>query len=167
MPYSAHLSHEDDFYDIYSSVKGLCLPWMGESSGVGPAPWVCEYLNIPTPSNWPYGEGLRLRPQGAAIVGRPPKSPAPRPAVRGPRRSLDWFVMDSDGTCPEYPVLSAIDRGVTLKVANDELPGLHQEIGGVLPHLVGEDRIRFRLLQILTELGARLPSTTLWVHEPY
>lgn len=136
-------------------ICALTLPWTGWFSTLGGLDFE-RRLRVPRPKphedyrpfwaeydrslSWPRAQGRWL----------------PDPASDGTshlrvRRSFEWFVFEDDGTCREYPLLGGISILRTTRFDFADLPGLHDELVRVLPHLHGNDELLFDLVAFLAE----------------
>jgi hypothetical protein len=102
-------------------------------------------MGADAPREWVYSRtGTRPDPGGGGIVGRES------------RISLDWFPLEADGTCPDYPLLSSIPSLAITAFGQDQLPALVNEIDSIMPHLTDGDAAFFASLAFMAEEALRV-----------
>lgn len=127
-------------------VKYMPLPWAGESAGVDLAPQFRWHLGAEAPREWVYPRkaGLRPDPGGGGVVG-----------VES-RVSLEWFLLQADGTCRDYPLLSSITSLALTSFGQERLPGLIKEIDDIMLHLTDGDAAFFATVAFMAEEALRV-----------
>lgn len=126
-------------------IKYLPLPWAGESAGADAAPLFRWHVGVEAPREWVYPyKGTRPDPGGGGVVGLES------------RVSLEWFPLQADGTCLDYPLLSSITSLAVTSFGQDRLPGLIKEIDDIMPHLADGDAAFFAAVAFMAEEALRV-----------
>jgi hypothetical protein len=130
------VSHDHDA--VYT--KYLALPWAGESAGVDMETLFRSHLGVYAPREWVYpAKGKRPDPGGGGVVG-----------IES-RISLEWFPLEADGTCTDYPLLSSITSLAVTSFGQDQLSALVNEIDDIMPHLTDGDAAFFASVAFMAE----------------
>ena len=127
-------------------IKYMPLPWAGESAGVDAAPPFRWHVGVEPPREWVYPRksGQRPDPGGGGVVGLES------------RISLEWFLLQADGTCLDYPLLSSITSLAVTSFGQDLLPGLVDEIDGIMLNLTDGDAAFFAAVAFMAEEALRV-----------